>query len=94
MTGTNLSIEALDAKLSHLSDQLSRQNREICDAARRLVDLESVVRNEHGALREECDDMFGRLDVIGKKLDAAALGGARGIEIPVYLAVPGWEAVA
>lgn len=61
MTADNLSIESLDAKLSHLFDLFDRQYRSVCDIQQRLVDLESNVRNEHAAFREDCNDIFDRL---------------------------------
>jgi hypothetical protein len=66
MTADNLSIESLDAKLSQLFELFDRQHRAICDIQHRLVNLESNVRNEHTAFREDCNDIFDMLSAIDK----------------------------
>lgn len=72
MTADNLSVEAIDAKLSHLFERFERQHRAVCEIQQRLVNLESNVRNECAAFREEVNDIFDRLSLLDKvKMESA-----------------------
>ena len=72
MTADNLSFEHIDAKLSQLFERFDRQHRAVCEIQKRLVDLESNVRNEHAAFREDCNELFDRLSLLDKvKMESA-----------------------
>jgi len=66
MTADNLSFEHIDAKVSQLYELFDRQHRAVCEMQKRLVDLESNVRNEHAAFREDCNELFERLSLLDK----------------------------
>lgn len=66
MTADNLSFESIDAKLSHLFERFERQHRAVCEIQQRLVNLESNVRNESAAFREDVNDIFDRLSMLDK----------------------------
>ena len=64
MTADNLSFESIDAKLSHLFERFERQHRAVCEIQQILVNLESNVRNESAAFREDVNDIFDRLSML------------------------------
>jgi len=69
MTADNLSAESFDAKLSYLFE---RQHRAVCEIQQRLVNLESNVRNESAAFREDVNDIFDRLYILDNvKMESA-----------------------
>ena len=61
MTADNLSFEYIDAKVSQLFERFERQHRAVCDIQKRLVDLESNFRNEHGAALDDFNVVFDKL---------------------------------
>jgi len=72
MTADNLSAESFDAKLSYLFERFERQHRAGCEIQQRLVNLESNVRNESAAFREDVNDIFDRLSLLDKvKMESA-----------------------
>jgi hypothetical protein len=66
MTADNLSVESVDAKISYLFERFERQHREVCEIQQILVNLESNVRNESAAFREDVNDIFDRLSLLDK----------------------------
>ena len=66
MTADNLSAESFDANLSYLFERFERQHRAVCEIQQRLVNLESNVRNESAAFREDINDIFDRLSLLDK----------------------------
>ena len=64
MTADNLSVESVDAKLSYLFERFERQHRAVCEIQQILVNLESNVRNESAAFREDVNDIFDRLYIL------------------------------
>ena len=69
MTADNLSAESFDAKLSY---RFERQHRAVCEIQQRLVNLESNVRNESAAFREDVNDIFDRLYILDNvKMESA-----------------------
>jgi hypothetical protein len=72
MTAVNLSVESIDAKLSYLFERFERQHRAVCEIQYRLVNLESNVRNESAAFREDVNDIFDRLYILDNvKMESA-----------------------
>lgn len=72
MTADNLSVESVDAKLSYLFERFERQHRAVCEIQQRLVNLESNVRNESAAFREDVNDIFDRLYIFDNvKMESA-----------------------
>ncbi len=72
MTADNLSAESFDAKLSYLFEWFERQHRAVCEIQQRLVNLESNVRNESAAFREDVNDIFDRLYILDNvKMESA-----------------------
>lgn len=72
MTADNLSVEAIDAKLSHLFERFERKHRAVCEIQQILVNLESNVRNESAAFREDVNDIFDRLYILDNvKMESA-----------------------
>ena len=60
----DLLIEKMDAHLAMLSDSFNTLRRDMYETQRRMTDLETVMRMEHQAMREDCNEMFGKLAII------------------------------
>lgn len=93
----NLTIESLDAKLSHALDQMERQHRAICEMQRHITDMRSVCCNERGAALEDFNGVFEKM----KRLEESqSLVAHEVIAMPAmsYMSslfrVPGWESAS
>lgn len=88
-------LDRLEMSVNTLVKGLSDLRRDMYDVQGRLTDFEAVMRAETAALREDCNDMFGKLSSIEIDRTGVDTFNREASDILNEIAldrIPGWEA--
>lgn len=88
-------LDRLEVSINSLTKGFSSLRRDMYDVQGRLTDAEAMMRAEHAALREDCNELFSKINTIESERTAIDAFSRDASDILNEIAldrVPGWEA--
>lgn len=88
-------LDRLEASINALTKGFSSLRRDMYDVQGRLTDAEAMMRAEHAAFREDCNELLSKIKTIESERTAIDTFSREASDILNEIAldrVPGWEA--
>lgn len=88
-------LDRLEASINALTKWFSSLRRDMYDVQGRMTDAEAMMRAEHAALREDCNELFSKIKTIESEFTTTDTFNRTASDILNEIALdraPGWEA--